>query len=333
MPLSEWKSLALKILSRLGVVFLTMGLLSPSFADPSYPTKPVQIVVPYPPGGLTDILTRAVAERLSKIWPQPVITMNRPGANGGIATGSVAKATPDGYTLLFGTDATLATNLSLYPNVPYDPVKDFAPITLLGSYQLMLVVNEDMPAKNFTEFVEYARRQQPPLNYGSVGIGSAHHLSMEVLKSMANINLVHVPYRGGAPATLAIVAREIPVMFNGPASIKDQVESRRLRVLAVTGKSRSPSFPDAPTIAESGYPTFNVVNWYGLLAPAGTPPDIVEKIRADVAKVMAQPEFRDWMTKQGIEPMSGGPAEFSSLIVSEIERLGAVVKASGAKLE
>jgi tripartite-type tricarboxylate transporter receptor subunit TctC len=317
----------------LAVACLTPSHIVPSLADPSYPTRPVQIVVPYPPGGLTDLLTRAVADRLTKIWSQPVLTMNRPGANGGIATASVAKAVPDGYTLLFGTDATLATNLSLYPNVPYDPVKDFAPIVLLGSYQLMLVVNEDMPARNFKEFVEYARRQQPPLNYGSVGIGSAHHLSMEVLKSMANINLVHIPYRGGAPATLAIVAREVPVMFNGPASIKDQVELGKLRVLAVTGKSRSASFPDAPTIAESGYPTFNVVNWYGLLAPAGTPPDIVEKIRADVAKVMDQPEFREWMAKQGIEPMSGGPREFGSLIVSEIERLGAVVKASGAKLE
>ena len=142
--------------------------------------------------------------------------MNRPGANGGIATASVAKASPDGYTLLFGTDATLATNLSLYPNVPYNPVKDFAPIMTLGSYQMMLVVNEDVPAKTFSEFVEYARGHRPPLNYGSVGIGSAHHLSMEVLKSLANIDLVHVPYRGGGPATLAHLAREIPVMFNGP---------------------------------------------------------------------------------------------------------------------
>jgi tripartite-type tricarboxylate transporter receptor subunit TctC len=155
---------------------------------------------------------------------------------------------------------------------------------------------------------------------------------MELLKSLANINLVHVPYRGGAPATLALVAREVPVMFNGPASIKDQVELGKLRVLAVTGKLRSPAFPDAPTIAESGYPTFSVVNWYGLLAPTGTPPDIVEKIRADVVKVMEQPDFRDWMAKQGIEPMSGGPAEFSMFMVSEIDRLGAVVKASGAKL-
>jgi tripartite-type tricarboxylate transporter receptor subunit TctC len=198
---------------------------------------------------------------------------------------------------------------------------------------MMLVVNEDVPAKTFSEFVEYARSHRPPLNYGSVGIGSAHHLSMEVLKSLANIDLVHVPYRGGGPATLAHLAREIPVMFNGPMSIKDHVELGRLRVLAVTGKSRSPLFPHAPTIAESGYPTFNIVNWYGLLAPAETPPDIIEKIRADVAKVMDQQEFREWMVNQGIEPMYGGPVEFRALIVSEIDRLGQVVKASGAKLE
>jgi tripartite-type tricarboxylate transporter receptor subunit TctC len=328
------KIVARTILGWMAALLVAGSLTTPSHADPSsYPTRPVQIVVPYPPGGLTDLLTRAVAERLSKMWPQPVITMNRPGANGGIATVSVARASPDGYTILFGTDATLATNLSLYPNVGYDPVKDFAPITLLGSYQLMLVVNEDVPAKNFAEFVEYARNRQPPLNFGSVGIGSAHHLSMELLKSLANINLVHVPYRGGAPATLAHIAREVPVMFNGPASIKEHVEAGKLRVLAVTGKSRSPAFPDAPTIAESGYPTFSIVNWYGLLAPAGTPPDIVQKVRADVAKVVEQQEFRDWMAKQGIEPMSGGPAEFSSFMASEIERLGAVVRASGAKLE
>lgn len=315
------------------MLLLAAGLVIPAHADPAYPTRPVQIVVPYPPGGLTDVLTRAVAERLSKIWPQPVITMNRPGANGGIATVSVAKAPADGYTLLFGTDATLATNLSLYPSVGYDPIKDFAPITTLGTYQLMLVVNKDVPAKNFAEFIEYARSHQPPLNFGSVGIGSAHHLAMEMLKSLANINLVHVPYRGGAPATLAQLTGEIPVMFNGPASIKEHVEAGKLRVLAVTGKTRSPSFPDAPTIAESGYPTFNIVNWYGLLAPAGTSPEIVEKVRADVAKVMAQQEFKDWMAKQGIEPLTGGPAEFGALIASEIPRLGAVVKASGAKLE
>jgi tripartite-type tricarboxylate transporter receptor subunit TctC len=323
----------LKLSGLFAALLLAAGLVTSSHADPAYPTRPVQIVVPYPPGGLTDVLTRAVAERLSKIWAQPVITMNRPGANGGIATASVAKAPPDGYTLLFGTDATLATNLSLYPSVGYDPIKDFAPITTLGTYQLMLVVNNDVPVRNFAEFIEYARSHQPPLNFGSVGIGSAHHLAMEMLKSLANINLVHVPYRGGAPATLAQLTGEIPVMFNGPASIKEHVEAGKLRVLAVTGKARSPAFPDAPTIAESGYPTFNIVNWYGLLAPAGTSPQTVEKVRADVAKVMEQQEFKDWMAKQGIEPLAGGPSEFSALIASEIPRLGAVVRASGAKLE
>jgi tripartite-type tricarboxylate transporter receptor subunit TctC len=323
----------LKLSGLFAALLLAAGLVTLAHADPVYPTRPVQIVVPYPPGGLTDVLTRAVAERLSKIWPQPVITMNRPGANGGIATASVAKAPADGYTLLFGTDATLATNLTLYPSVGYDPIKDFAPITTLGTYQLMLVVNNDVPARNFAEFIEYARSHQPPLNFGSVGIGSAHHLAMEMLKSLANINLVHVPYRGGAPATLAHLTGEIPVMFNGPASIKEHVEAGKLRVLAVTGKTRSPAFPDAPTIAESGYPTFNIVNWYGLLAPAGTSPEIVEKVRADVAKVMERQEFKDWMAKQGIEPLTGGPAEFSALIASEIPRLGAVVRASGAKLE
>jgi tripartite-type tricarboxylate transporter receptor subunit TctC len=314
------------------VAWLALAL-APLQAEAPYPNRPVQIVVPYPPGGLTDILTRALAERLSKVWSQPVLTINRPGANGVIATGGFAKTEPDGYTILFGTDATLAANPSLYPTVPYDSARDFAPIVLLGSYQMVLVVNEDIPAKTFPEFVEYARQQPHPLNYASVGIGSAHHLSMELLKSLAKIDLVHVPYRGGAPATLAMLTREVPMMFTGPATVKEHVESGKLRALAASGQARSPSFPDVPTIAESGYPSFSMANWYGLLAPSGTPPAIVDKVRQDVSAILATDEFQQWMAVRGIEPLPGGPREFAALIASETERLGQIIKASGAKLQ
>jgi tripartite-type tricarboxylate transporter receptor subunit TctC len=320
-----------------GVLIATLTsaavLCGPAAADPTYPSRTVQIVVPYPAGGLTDILTRAVAERLSKLWSQPVVAVNRGGANGTIATASVAKAEPDGYTILFGTDATLAANMSLYPSVPYDPLRDFIPVSLLGSYQMVLVVNDDIPAKTFPEFIDYLRKQPKPLNYASVGIGSAHHLSMELLKSLAGIDAVHVPYRGGAPATTAIIAREVPMMFNGPATMKAHIETGRARALAVSGLNRSPVFPDVPTIAESGYPTFNMVNWYGLLVPAGTPQPIVDKLLKDIVAVTSKDEFKEWMATQGIEPLSGGPAEFRARIVSETERLAKIVKASGAKLQ
>lgn len=324
----------MKILAGLaGVVMAAAALVLPAHADAPYPNRPVQIVVPYPPGGLTDILTRAMAERLSKMWSQPVLTVNKAGANGVIATAATAKAEPDGYTILFGTDATLAANLSLYPSVPYDPVRDFVPVSLIGSYQMVLVSNDDMPAKTFGEFVDYARKQEKPLNYASVGTGSAHHLSMELLKSLAKIEAVHVPYRGGGPATTAILAREIPVMFNGPATMKEHIASGRLRALAVSGATRSPVFPDVPTIAESGFPTFNMVNWYGLLVPAGTPQPIVDKLLKDINTVTASDEFKAWMATQGIETLTGGPDKFRALIVSDTARLAEIVKASGAKLQ
>lgn len=316
-----------------GVLMAVAALVGPAHADPSYPNRPVQIVVPYPPGGLTDILTRAMAERLSKMWSQPVLTVNKAGANGVIATAATAKAEPDGYTILFGTDATLAANLSLYPSVPYDPVRDFVPVSLIGSYQMVLVVNDDIPAKTFPELVEYARKQEKPLNYASVGTGSAHHLSMELLKSLAKIEAVHVPYRGGGPATTAILARDVPMMFNGPALVKEYVASGRMRALAVSGAARSPVFPDVPTIAESGFPTFNMANWYGLLVPAGTPQPIVDKLLKDIRAVTASDEFKSWMATQGIETLSGGPDKFRALIVSETARLAAIIKASGARLE
>jgi tripartite-type tricarboxylate transporter receptor subunit TctC len=317
----------------LSVLIAVIAWCGTASAEPSYPNRTVQIVVPYPAGGLTDILTRALADRLSKLWSQPVIAVNRGGANGTIATASVAKAEPDGYTILFGTDATLAANLSLYPSVPYDPLRDFVPVSLLGSYQMVLVVNDDIPARTFPEFIAYLRKQEKPLNYASVGIGSAHHLSMELLKSLAGIDAVHVPYRGGAPATTAIIAREVPMMFNGPATMKAHIETGRARALAVSGSTRSPLFPDVPTIAESGYPTFNMVNWYGLLVPEGTPQPIVDKLLKDIVTVTSKDEFKTWMATQGIEPLSGGTAEFRARIVSETERLAKIIKASGAKLQ
>lgn len=302
-------------------------------ADETFPNRPVQIVVPYPAGGLTDIVTRGLADRLSKMWSQPVLTINKPGANGVLATSSVAKAEPDGYTILFGTDATLAANLSLYDNVPYEPLRDFVPLTLVGAYKLALVVHESMPVKTFSEFVEYARKQKDPLNFASVGTGSTHHLSMELLKSLAGFDAVHVPYRGGAPATTALIAGEVPMMFNGPATVQGYVETGKVRALAISGKTRSALFPDVPTIAESGYPTFDMVNWYGLLVPANTPPAIVEKLTKDVMTVTASEEFKSWAFARGVDALSTGSEPFKALMVSDRERLGKLIKSIGLKLQ
>ncbi len=304
-----------------------------ALADSTFPNRPVQIIVPYPAGGLTDILTRGLAERLSKIWGQPVLAVNKPGANGVIATAQTAKADPDGYTILFGTDATLAANLSLYSNVPYEPLRDFVPLTLIGRYNLVLVVHKDVPAKTFDELLAYVRKQSKPLNFASVGTGSTHHLSMELLKSLAKIDVVHVPYRGGGPATTAVIAGEVEMMFNGPATVQDHVAAGSVRALAVSGKARSPIFPDAPSISEVGFPTFDMVNWYGLLVPAGTPPAIVEKLKKDIISVVASQEFKDWALARGIDPASSTEEEFRTLIASDRERLGAIIRSIGLKLQ
>lgn len=302
-------------------------------ADASFPNRAVQIVVPYPAGGLTDILTRGLADRLSKMWSQPVLTVNKPGANGVLATSVAAKADPDGYTILFGTDATLAANLSLYANIPYEPARDFIPLTLIGTYNLVLVVHESVPVKTLAELVDYAKKQKEPLNFASVGTGSTHHLSMELFKSLAGFDAVHVPYRGGAPATTAIIAGEVPMMFNGPATVQGYVESGKVRPLAVSGKMRSTVFPNVPTIAESGYPTFDMVNWYGLLVPAHTPPAIVEKLTKDIMTVTASEDFKAWALARGIDPQSSGPEPFRSLMVSDRERLGKLINSIGLKLQ
>ena len=298
-----------------------------------WPNGTIRFIGIFPPGGGTDIISRIWCQKMTEITGEQFVVENRSGSAGNIGTEAIARAAPDGRTIGLASVAPLAIGPTLYRRLPFDVTKDFTYVSGLWQLPNLLTIHPDVPARTVPELIALVKANPGKFSYASSGSGTTVHISGAMFAAMAGLDMVHVPYRGGAPATLAIVAREVPVMFNGPASIKEQVEAGKLRVLAVTGKSRSPSFPAAPTIAESGYPAFNVVNWYGLLAPAGTPQDIVEKIRADVAKVMVQPEFLDWMAKQGIEPMPGGPAEFRSLIVSEIDRLGAVVKASGAKLE
>lgn len=320
-----------KILS--GAVAAALLSAAPLWAQSSYPDRPVELVVPYPPGGLTDMLTRAVAERLSKKWDRQVITVNMPGAGGVVATNNVINAKADGYTLLFGTDATLVTTPLINPDVTYDATRDLVPVSSLGAYQLFLSVNKDMPVNTLAEFVDYAKAQSKPLDYSSVGQGSAHHLAMEVFAAEAGIEMTHIPYQGGAPATLALVSKEVPAMFNGPAPIKEYLANGEIRALAASGSSRSKVLPDVPTLGELGYKDFSVVNWYGLLAPAGTPADVVSKLEADIAAVIADPEFKAWQDAQGIDYLELKSEEFKSFIDSEKVRLGGFIKKFGIEAE
>lgn len=295
----------------------------------AYPNKPVQFVVTYPPGAANDILARTLAPHLSKKWGQQVIVDNRAGANGIVGTDLVAKAAPDGNTLVLGTDGPLAINPALYPSLPYDPVTDFAPITQLARYQLVLITTE---ATSVADLVSRAKRQPGKINYASVGIGSQHHLAMELFKSMAGIDIVHVPYKGAAPALIGMMGGEVSAMFNGTAAVREFVRDGKVKPLAVSAGSRSPVMPDVPTIAESGYPQFNIAVWFGVLAPAKTPPEIVQQIHDAFGEVLKIPEVRDALLGQGLEPAPSQPAEFAAFIRAERDKWVGIVKLSGASL-
>jgi len=266
-----------------------------------YPTRPIKLIVPIPPGGAPDISARVVGQRLSELVGQPVVVENRPGSNGNIAMELVAKSPPDGYTLGLLADSMITINPHLYKTMPMDPIKDLAPVASVVSNQWVLSVNPSVPVKDFKEFIEYARQARPPLAYASGGNGSIHQLAMEMLKQRAGIELVHVPYKGGAPATTATVSGEVAAMFSGTSSAP-QIKAGRLRALAVTGLHRSDIFPDLPTIAEF-YPGYEVTIWLGLFAAAGTPEPVLASLHAEVNKLLAEAETRNRLhAAGGLEP-------------------------------
>jgi tripartite-type tricarboxylate transporter receptor subunit TctC len=304
------------------------ALVAPTIAH-AFPNKPVQFVVTYPPGAANDILARTLAPYLSKKWGQQVIVDNRPGANGIVGTDLVAKANPDGHTLVLGTDGPLAINSALYPSLPYDPVADFAPITQLARYQLVLISTE---ATSVSDLVSRAKRQPGKINYASVGIGSQHHLAMELFKSMAGVDIVHVPYKGAAPALVGMLGGEVSVMFNGTAAVREFVRDGKVKPLAVSAGTRSPVMPEVATIGESGYPKFNIAVWFGVLAPAKTPPEIVQQIHDAYVEVLKIAEVRDALLGQGLEPTVSQPAEFAAFIRAERDKWASIVKLSGATL-
>ncbi|TMS58443.1 tripartite tricarboxylate transporter substrate binding protein [Imbroritus primus] len=306
---------------------------TPAIAADKYPNKPVTIIVPFSAGGTTDILARIVGVKLGETLGETVIIDNRPGAGGNIGAAMVAKAKPDGYTLLMGTVGTHAINQTLYPKLNFDPIKDFAPLTRVANLPNLLVVHPSVPAKNVQELIAYAKANPGKLNFGSSGNGSSIHLSGELFKNMTGIDMQHVPYKGSAPAVTDLLGGQISMMFDNMPSAIQHVKSGKLRPLAVTTAKRSPALPNVPTIAESGVKGYEATSWFGLLAPAGTPPAIINRLNADLVKILAMPDVKKQMAEQGAEAYSETPAAFAGFIKSETAKWAKVVKASGAVVD
>ena len=302
------------------------------WAQADYPARPVRVIVPSPPGGGTDILARVLAQHFSKALGQPFVVENKPGAGNMIGIESVARSPGDGYTLLV-TGSTLALNSVLYKKVPYDPVRDFAPITLAATAPNVLVVNPALPAKSLAEFVALAKAKPGALSYGTPGIGTSPHLSMELLKSMAGIDLQHVPYRGTAAAVTDVIGGQIAATFANALTAKPHVDSGRVRALAVSGPSRVEAFPTVPTVAEAGVPGYEAMQWYGMVAPAGTPPQIIARLHAEAAKALQSSEMKEKLALDGAQPVGSTPAEFAALIRRELDKWTRVVRAAGIELQ
>ena len=313
-------------------LFLLLVLLLIQDAVAQYPSRAIHLIVPFPPGGGPDLVGRILAPKLSEALGQPVVVENRVGSNGNIAGELVAKAPADGYTLLVGNDSLFVINAHVYKQMPFDPLRDLVPVTSLVSNGFFLAVNPSVPARTLPEFVEYARKANPPIQYASGGNGSQHHLTMERLKARAGFNAVHVPYKGGAPATTATVAGEVQAMMSG-TSTAAQIKAGRLRALAFTGPQRSRALPDVPTVAEF-YPDFVMVQWYGLFAPAGTPEPVLTRLHEETHKVLFLPDVQERLANAGgVEPWITKPEEFGAEMRSEFATYGKLVKEVGAKID
>ncbi len=319
--------------ARVAAAALAAALLVGATGSPAqYPSRPVRIVVTIPPGGAPDLTARIVGEKIAPALGQPVVIENRPGANGNIAAELVAKSPADGYTLLLGADSLVAINPHVYSRMPIDMQRDLTPVASLVSNMFVLSVNPSLPVKTFQEFIEYARKASPPLNYASGGNGSQHQFMMEALKQRAGINLVHVPYKGGAPATTATIAGEVAAMFAGTSSAP-QIKAGRLRALAVTGAKRSDLFPELPAIGEV-YPGYEMTIWLGLFAPAGTPEAVLARLRGEIAKALASDDVKEKLNNAGgLQAFATSPAEFAALIKSDYDKYGKLVRDIGVKID
>ena len=328
------RRLALSSITLAATFFIAL----PVTAQTAWPTKPVRIVVPFAPGGTTDILARAVAPELTKAFGQPFIVDNRAGAGGNVGADLVAKSPGDGYTLLMGTVGTHGINKSLYSKMPFDPQKDFAPITLVAGVPNVMVMNAEKATKlginSVADFVKYAKAHPGQFSMASSGNGTSIHLAGELFKSQTGIFMTHIPYRGSGPALLDLIGGNVDVMFDNLPSAMPQIKGGKLKAFAVTSAQRSTAMPELPTVEEAGkLKGFEASSWFGLLAPAGTPPEVVSRIQQEVAKALAAPAIKEKMLAQGAIPSGNTPQEFAKLIDAEITKWALVVKASGAKVD
>jgi tripartite-type tricarboxylate transporter receptor subunit TctC len=321
------RSTASRLITSLGVL---SALLVGYASAQEYPSKPIRLIVPFAPGGPTDIMSRAISERIPARLGHPLIVDNRAGAGGSIGSEIAAHSAPDGYTMLLGHIGTHAINVSLYPRIGYDPVKDFAPITMIATLPLGLWVNVSVPAHSVQELVDLAKAKPGQLNFGSAGSGGPTHMAGEMLKAMAHIDIVHVPYKGNAASLTDLVAGRVQIMFSNLLTAGPHARAGKLRGLAITSARRSPQAPDLPTVAESGVRGYDLTPWYGLLFPAGTPRGIVTQLNREIGAILTTPEMAERFRTQGIDLVTSTPEAFGALIKSEIPKWRKVVKESGA---
>jgi len=319
-------------LAFLAALAVPLCISTSALAQP-YPVKPVRMVLPYPPGGGSDTIARPLAQKMSEGLGQQVIVENRGGANGNIGMELAARAAPDGYTIVFALTAQLAVNPNLYSKVPYDPVRDYSPITLLGAGGYILVVHPSLPAKSVKELIALAKARPGQIAYSSSGNGSGGHLAAELLNSMAGIKMLHVPYKGGGPALMDLIAGQVQVLFSTQLASWPHIQSGRIRALAVSTAKRPASLPDLPTIAEAALPGYDSGVWYGVLAPAGTPREIVMRLNAEIARVLKQPDYRNLLVNNTIDPIGGPPEQLGQYIRSELVKWAKVVKEAGVSVD
>jgi tripartite-type tricarboxylate transporter receptor subunit TctC len=315
----------------IAIALLGAGAPTPSRAD--YPDRTIEIVVPYTPGGTVDLLARALAPRLTAAWGQPVVILNRPGAGGSVGAEFVAKSAPDGYTLFLSTNSPLTTNLTLYPSLGYDPLRDFEPIILAGENALVLAANPQLPAANIKELIALAKSEPGKLNCATSGNGSTAHLSLATFNKDADVSIAHVPYRGGVPSLAAAVAGEVQLVFSDIVPTIPQIGDNRLKALGQTGLHRAHIAPDIPTLNESGLPGFDITAWIGAVAPKGTPADIVQKLNGEIGRALKDPEFAAKISSIGIDPIGSTPEEFSAFLRKEIPRWKKIVQDADVKIE
>jgi tripartite-type tricarboxylate transporter receptor subunit TctC len=329
--MKHWIGFAVRILIP-GLVMVTGGISNPALAQ-SWPSKPIRLVIAQAPGSATDVISRVVANPLSEALGQPIVIDARPGAGGVLGTEVAARSAPDGYTLFMANNSTHGSNPAVYAKLPYDAVKDFAPVSFVASVPYVLVVDPKLPVRTVQEFIALVKASPGKLNYASAGNGSTHHFCGELLKSMSGIDIQHIPYKGSGPGIAGLLGGEVSMMFSNVADIGSQIKAGKVKPLAVTATKRASLLPEVPTMEEAGLPGFVITSWFGLLAPAGTPAPVIARLNAEMVKVLGRAEVKATLGAQGLEVASSTPEQFGEHIKSEIARFTKIARAAGIKAE